>query len=171
VLPSDPWPAWVLFAAAIIQTIAAVIQVTQGGQRSGTRTGPGISAGVRCGLAALVLEFGGWLAARALPDDLGPVRAAVFAPAVLVGGAAFLMCLRSLLATPPTPAPPRRRNAPLDPRYLGALRAAGQADEERYERELAESRHTPGRVLSLVLGAAGGIAVVATSLELAGVLG
>jgi hypothetical protein len=168
-LPTDPWPAWILFAAALVQTAAAVIQLTQSG--SGRRTATGVHAGVRVGLAALVLEFGAWLATRVLPGDADLVRMGVYAPAAVAGCVAFLMCLGALLTTPPAPAPPRERNAPLDPRKLEAWHAVRQTDRERYERELAESQRTPSLVFSLVLGAAGGLAVVATSLELAGILG
>lgn len=171
--PTDlPLPAWILFAAAIIQTTAAVIQVAQGRRpRTSTATGAGVGPGVRFGLAALVLEFGGWLVARELADDLVLARAGVFAPAVVAGAVAFLRCLGDLLTTPPPPPPPPLRNAPIDPAKRDIWHAITREDNERYERALAASRRSPALAFSLVLGAAGGLAVVYTSLVLGGVLG
>lgn len=170
-LPTDPWPAWILFAAALVQTVAAIIQVGQSRRRPGTaRAGTGVSTGVRFGLAALVLEFGGWLAARQFTDGPFLVRVGVFAPAILLGGIAFFRCLGNLLASPAPPPPPRRHNVPLDPRKIGAWHTVERQEQERYERALEESRQSPSLVFSLVLGAAGALAVVGTSLQLAGVL-
>ncbi|SDH82632.1 hypothetical protein SAMN05192558_105231 [Actinokineospora alba] len=167
-MPTDFWPAWISFAAALIQTTAAIIQVNQG-RRGSTAIGPGVSTGVRYGLAALVLELGGWLVARSFDSGPSWVAPAAFAPAVVLGVAAFLKCLRELLTTPPAPERPRPVNAPLNPNHLGLAQRVMDDREREYQRELRESRLTGAQALSLMLGAAAGLAVAYTSVFLSGV--
>jgi hypothetical protein len=168
-MPTDFWPAWISFGAALIQTTAAIIQVKQG-SRGATAIGPGVSPGVRFGLAALVFELGGWLVVRNVDNGPPWLGLAAFAPAVALGVATFLKCMRDLLTTPPAPERPRPLNAPLNPNHLPMAQRVMDDRQREYERKLRESRLTGAQAVSLMLGAAAGLAVAYTSLFLAGVL-
>ncbi|MBC6451231.1 hypothetical protein [Actinokineospora xionganensis] len=168
-MPTDFWPAWISFGAALIQTTAAIIQVKQG-SRGSTAIGPGVSPGVRFGLAALVFELGGWLVVRNVDNGPPWMGLAAFAPAVALGLAAFLKCVRDLLTTTPEPERPRPLNAPLNPNYLPMAQRVMDDRQREYEQKVRESRLTGAQAVSLVLGAAAGLAVAYTSLFLADVL-
>lgn len=166
--PDAEWVGWTSFAAAIIQALAALLQLRLG--RRAAAPIRGISAGVKFGLAALVFEFFGWLIATRVGVEATALRLAGYSPAITFGGLAFFGCIGHLIMTPEMPEPPHAINFP-----LSGNRVPYEAEIKRrqmiYERGLLNATITPGHAFSLLLGAAGGLAVAYTSLHLAGAFG
>lgn len=60
--PDDQWVKWIAFAAAITQTVAAIVQLSLGAAGSVSRRS--VSSGVTFGLVAIVFEVFGRAAPR-----------------------------------------------------------------------------------------------------------
>ena len=118
-------------------------------------------------MAALALEFGAWLVIRGFPDAPPAARLVAYAPAVLLGSIALVSCLRMLLRSPDRREEPPPPNMPLNGN-VEAWRLEAERRRKKYERELAESRVSAPQALSLLLGAAGGIGIIYTSLTFSG---
>ncbi|MFL6119268.1 hypothetical protein [Actinophytocola sp.] len=125
---------------------------------------------MRLGLAALVLGFGGWLVVANIDNPTSALRVVAFAPAILLGTAAFFGCTRALLTTPESPPRPPPPNPPILSQHMPAWHEVVRIREVRYQQELEASRTSPAQAVSLVLGAVSGLAVVYCALVYAAVL-
>lgn len=156
---------WIAFGAAIVQTVASVIQVFLGSRQGSDDERRTVAKPVIAGFVALVLELIGWLVSRTMhfqatelhPADsthLSPVLLASlpFVPALYYGLKAALSCLTTMSRT--------RRLVEIPPDEAHAY------SRQEYE----QTGHTWADVLSLLMGALVGVAVVFTCLHFASVI-